>query len=61
MSEKKLEEDGYEFVESDITFVAQNYSKLSDEDDIKKMDKLIDALEDNDDVRDVYTNWDQED
>ena len=58
---KKLEEDGYEFVESDITFVAQNYSKLSDEDDIKKMDKLIDALEDNDDVQDVYTNWDQED
>ncbi len=58
---KALEDDGYEFVESDITFVSENYSKLSDEDDIKKMDKLIDALEDNDDVQDVYTNWDTED
>lgn len=53
-----LEENGYEFVQSDITFIPSNYTELTDEEDIKSMEKLIDTLEDNDDVQDVYTNWD---
>lgn len=53
-----LEENGYEFVQSDITFLPSNYTELTDENDIKLMEKLIDTLEDNDDVQDVYTNWD---
>ena len=55
-----LEKAGYEFIHSDITFIPQNYSKLDDEEDIKKLEKLIDSLEDNDDVQDVYTNWAEE-
>ena len=39
--------------------VPQNYVKLTDEADIKNMEKLIDALEDNDDVQNVYHNWEQ--
>ena len=38
----------------------QNYVKLTDAGDIKNMEKLIDALEDNDDVQNVYHNWEQE-
>ena len=34
--------------------------KLTDEDDIKNMEKLIDFLEENDDVQNVYHNWDQD-
>ncbi|MDO5041577.1 MAG: YebC/PmpR family DNA-binding transcriptional regulator [Peptoniphilus sp.] len=55
-----LEKEGYEFIQSDITYIPQNYSSLSDEEDIKKLEKLIDSLEDNDDVQEVYTNWEEE-
>lgn len=58
---KGLEEAGYEFVQSDITYIPATYTKLESESDIKNMGKLIDALEDNDDVQDVYTNWDTDD
>ena len=51
-----LEENGYEFVQSDITFLPSNYTELTDENDIKLMEKLIDTLEDNDDVQSVYYN-----
>ncbi|MBL7574845.1 DNA-binding regulatory protein, YebC/PmpR family [Peptoniphilus asaccharolyticus DSM 20463] len=54
-----LEESGYEFVQSDITYIPQNYTTLTDPDDIKNMEKMIDVLEDNDDVQEVYTNWDR--
>ena len=37
--------------------VPQNYVKLENEDDIKNMEKLIDLLEDNDDVQNVWHNW----
>ena len=40
--------------------VPQNYVTLTDPADIKNMEKLIDMLEDNDDVQNVYHNWDQE-
>lgn len=52
-----LEEAGYDFVQSDITYIPQNYSTLTNPDDIKNMEKMIDVLEDNDDVQEVYTNW----
>ena len=40
--------------------VPQNYVTLTNEDDIKNMEKLIVMLEDNDDVQNVYHNWEQE-
>ena len=40
--------------------VPQNYVKLTDEEDIKNMTKLIEFLEDNDDVQNVYHNWEQD-
>ena len=40
--------------------VPQNYVKLENEDDIKNMEKLIDLLEENDDVQNVWHNWDNE-
>ena len=55
-----LEGKGYAFAEAAIEMVPQNYIKLTGEDDIKNMTKLIDLLEDNDDVQNVYHNWDQD-
>ena len=55
-----LEAKGYAFVSAAIEMVPQNYIKLTSEDDIKNMTKLIDLLEDNDDVQNVWHNWEQE-
>ena len=55
-----LEGKGYAFAEAAIEMVPQNYIKLTDEDDIKNMTKMIDLLEDNDDVQNVWHNWEQE-
>ena len=40
--------------------VPQNYQKLESEEDIKNMEKLIEAMEDDDDVQNVWHNWDQD-
>ena len=37
--------------------VPQNYITLSGEGDVKNMQKLIDMLEDSDDVQNVWHNW----
>ena len=55
-----LEEKGYSFLSAKVEMVPQNYIKLSDPDDIKNMEKLIDLMEDNDDVQNVWHNWEQE-
>jgi transcriptional/translational regulatory protein YebC/TACO1 len=34
---------------------------LTDQDDVKYMNRLIDMLEDNDDIQNVYNNWDMPD
>lgn len=55
-----LEEKGYTFVSAEVAMVPQTYVKLENEEDIKNMEKLIDLLEEDDDVQNVYHNWDQE-
>ncbi len=54
-----LENAGYEFETAEITRVAENYVSLTDEKDIKFMNLLLEALEDNDDVQNVAHNWDE--
>ena len=56
----KLEEKGYVFASAEVEMVPQNYVKLESEDDVKNMEKLIDFLEENDDVQNVYHNWEQD-
>lgn len=55
-----LEEKGYSFLSAGVDMVPQTYVKLEQEEDVKNMEKLIDLLEENDDVQNVYHNWDQE-
>ena len=57
---KALEDKGYTFLSADIAMVPQNYISLTDEGDLKNMQKLIDMLEDNDDVQNVWHNWENE-
>lgn len=54
-----LSEAGYSFAMAEISYIPSNTVTLTSEDDLKKMNKLIDLLEDSDDVQDVYHNWDE--
>ena len=56
---KALEDKGYSFASAQVEMVPQNYITLSGEEDIKNMTKLIDMLEDNDDVQNVWHNWEE--
>lgn len=48
---------GYTVVSAEAEKVPSNYTKLEDEEAIRKMNLLLDTLEDNDDVQNVYHNW----
>ena len=53
-----LMEKGYTFVSAELEYVPSTTVKLTDEDSITKMQKLLEMLEDNDDVQNVWHNWD---
>lgn len=53
-----LKESGYVFSTSEITYLPQSETKLEEEKDLKNMVKMIDTLEDSDDVQEVFHNWD---
>lgn len=55
-----LETLGYSFVEAEVELVPQNYVTLEKEEDMAQMRKLLDNLEDNDDVQAVWHNWENE-
>lgn len=52
-----LEEKGYTFLSAEVAYVPQTMSAIEDPDMIVKMEKLIDMLEENDDVQAVWHNW----
>ena len=54
-----LEKENIPMAEADVTMIPQNYVELTSEDDIKKMNRILDMLEMDDDVQDVYHNWDE--
>ncbi len=50
---------GYTVLSAEAAQVPSTYTTLTDEEQIKKMGLLLDALEDNDDVQNVYHNWEE--
>ena len=54
-----LEAAGYAIVSAETDKIPSNYVTLDNEDDIKHMQLLLDNLEDNDDVSEVYHNWEE--
>ena len=52
-----LEEQGYSFISAEVEYVPSTTTVIEDEEAIKNMEKLIDMLEDNDDVQSVWHNW----
>lgn len=56
-----LEAKGYTFVAAEVQMVPDVLTAITDPDAIKNMEKLLDMLDDNDDVQDVWHNWDRPD
>ena len=56
-----LEAKGYTFVTAEVQMVPDVLTAIDDADAIKNMEKLLDMLDDNDDVQDVWHNWDRPD
>ncbi len=53
---ENMEKEGFEFIEAQINMIPQNTVSL-DEESKASFEKIIDALEDNDDVQNIYHNW----
>ena len=51
-----LSKCGYEFASAEVEFIPTTYTALTDDDAVIKMQRLLDALDDNDDVQNVYHN-----
>ena len=54
-----LEKLGIPMVDAEVTMLPQNWVTLSDEEDIKKMNRILDLLDVEDDVQNVYHSWDE--
>ncbi|MBS4785441.1 MAG: YebC/PmpR family DNA-binding transcriptional regulator [Clostridiales bacterium] len=52
-----LIEKGYHFTSAEIEYVPSTTIRLTDEESVGKMQKLLELLEDNDDVQNVWHNW----
>ena len=55
----KLEEAGIVMAGAEVTMIPQTYVDLTSEEDIKNIQKTLDLLEEDDDVQDVYHNWNE--
>ena len=45
--------------DAEVTMIPQNYVTLTDEESIKNINKILDLLDEDDDVQQVYHNWDE--
>lgn len=54
-----LTEAGYPCLSAEVTMLADTTTALEKEEDRAMMEKMLDQLEDDDDVQNVYTNWDR--
>ena len=54
-----LEAENISMAQAEVTMIPQTWVELSDEGDIKNMNKTLDLLEEDDDVQEVYHNWDE--
>ncbi len=56
---EKLEAAGIPMAEAEVTMIPQNWVELTDENDIKQLNRTLDLLDEDDDVQAVYHNWDE--
>ena len=56
---KALEDEKIAMVSAEVTRLPQNYVEVTDEENVKCLTRILDLLDEDDDVQNVYTNWDE--
>ena len=56
---KALEEQNIPMASAEVTMIPQTYVTLTDEADITNIGRILDFLDDDDDVQEVYHNWEE--
>lgn len=54
-----LEKENIPMASAEVTMIPQNYVELTDEADIRQIQRTLDLLDEDDDVQSVYHNWDE--
>lgn len=57
---EELEAKGYSFISAEVKLLPQTTTKLTEEEQLKFMNRLVDMLEDDDDVQNIAHNWEIE-
>ena len=56
---ENLEKAGIPMAQADVSMIPQTWVELKDDNDIKMMNRILDLLDEDDDVQEVYHNWDE--
>ncbi len=56
-----LGQSGFKIESSETAYIPSTYTHLENDDDIQKMGRMIDMFEDNDDVQNIWHNWENSD
>ena len=54
-----LEKENIPMADAEVTMLPQNYVTLESEEDITFINRILDLLDEDDDVQEVYHNWDE--
>lgn len=54
-----LETEGITMASAEVTMIPQNYVSLTDEKDLTNIQRILDFLDEDDDVQEVYHNWEE--
>ena len=54
-----LEEQKVPMAQAEVTMIPQNYVELTAEEDLTNINRILDLLDADDDVQEVYHNWDE--
>ena len=57
---KAIEKEGLSAASAEVTMIPQNYVSLTDETAVKNLQRTLDLLDEDDDVQNVYTNWEEQ-
>ena len=59
MVREALEKEGIVMADAEVTMIPQNYVTLESEEDITMINRILDLLDEDDDVQEVFHNWDE--
>jgi transcriptional/translational regulatory protein YebC/TACO1 len=54
-----LEQENIPMASAEVTMLPQTYVTLTDEEDLKCINRILDLLDEDDDVQEVFHNWDE--